>query len=336
MAWAAIVTGVVSVGTAAYQASKQKKAAKAAEEAAAAAGEAGQIDIGELDKQVRDISTRNAIDSRKLERQLTPEVSSLRTASTSSLMKDLLPTEQQGQLNAGLMSDFNNGLTLPELQRSGLLGDAIAKTRADLALGGNLDIDTQNAVTRNALARAGSVQGGTGLNLGRDITARDLGLSSLDIANTRLGNAVNVGKIDQDLNLTQQQMQGEIDKTNRSGRVGLASLLTDLGNQDFQKRLAISQFTQGINQPQVGLDPGSIAALVSGNKATTVGAMQQQAAIAQGAANNQAQLYGQAAGAIGGIAGSALSSYRKQPTVNTTSNPYLYGTNPTFNTTLKY
>lgn len=73
---------------------------------------------------------------------------------------------------------------------SGLLSDAIAKARSDLALGGALPQDVRNLVARNAAAKGGMVGS---IQLGRDISARDLGLTSLDLAQRRLQNAQSLG-----------------------------------------------------------------------------------------------------------------------------------------------
>lgn len=339
---AAVVGGAIAAAGTAYAANKSSQASKDIANAQLKAAQDNKVNINDLDAQVRDIAYRNAIESKQLEQQLTPEVASLRTNSMKALAGDLSNSPEQNAVRTGLMNQFNSDSSLPALTRSGLLDEAVAKARANLALGGGLDLDTQNQVTRKALATAGGVASGAGLQLGRDVTARDLGLTSLQLQQQRLQDASNLGQVDQGINSQQQALQAQIDQQNRTNRLGVASLLSDLGNQDFNRRFNIAQFTQGIAQPVVGLDPSAVANITVGNANNMNNAAQQAAGIRAQGASQTAQLIGQGAGTVGGLFSSYLSSggYGTQRpytggTINSPAITSLAQPN-TFNTSLSY
>jgi hypothetical protein len=319
MTWGAIVVGVGSAVYGGIEGNQAKQKAKGAANAAAQNAENAKVDIGALNNQVNQIATNNAVQSQQLEDQLNPGINNLRSSSTAALLNDLGTSPQQQSIINGLNTDLNSPQSLPALQRSALLNSAISKAQGNLALGGNLDVDTQNAVTRAALAKAGTIQGGTGLGLGRDVTARDLGLTSMNVAEQRLNDASNLGQVDQGINSTQQQLQNQLNQTNQTNRLNISSLLNSLGQQQFQNQLNIGQFTQGIQGPAVGLDPGSAANIAIGNANLQAGAGQQAAAIQAQGQTQANQIYGQAAGtAIG-----ALGKYFNSPSVSTA--PTVYG-----------
>jgi len=334
MAWVAIGTTVAGAVIGGVEANQQKQAAKGAANAAQQAASKAQINIGDLNDQVNDMASKNAVLSQQLEDQLNPGVTQLRSASTAALLNSLVPSAQQQALSAGLTKDLNTPQTLPDLQRSALLNGAIQTAQNNLALGGKLDTDTQNSVTRAALAKAGTVQGGTGLGLGRDVTARDLGLTSLQLEQQRLNDASNLGQVDQGINSTQQQLQNQLNQTNQTNRLNISSLLNSLGQQQFQNQLNVGQFTQGIQGPTVGIDPGSAANIAIGNSNLAAGGAQQAAAIKAQGQTQANQLYGQAAGGLIGAGANYLKAanttptaynYNTQPlpTLNISNNPYL-------------
>jgi len=151
----------------------------AAKSANAKAADAAKIDINALDEQTRKIAKQNALDSAALEAQLTPEVPQLRTQSNEALLAGL---------NDTTLGDLSSGLSGSGGYNYSLLNSAISKAAEQLALGGNLDPELQNLVTRRSLANAGTVAPGS-VSLGRDLTARDLGLTRMDILNQRINTA---------------------------------------------------------------------------------------------------------------------------------------------------
>lgn len=295
---ALIAGGLASAAASAYSANKAAQTAKNA-------ASASQVDIDALDQKTRAIALKNAQDSAELEKQLTPEVPQLRTAANNAVLGNLGQDAATKQSSSYLTSNLGKDVAGPAY--SPLLKAAIAKAQANLDLGGKLDTETQNAVTRAGLAKAGGVTGGDNLGLGRDIVARDLGLTSLQLQQQRLQEAAALGN---------QELQGEQfnvgTKFNNAANVlNQIQLLRSISEGGFNKALSAAQYGQSIRQPVVGLDPGSVADVVAGNATNRSAALANQANI-QGA---QGQGFMNLAGQLGGY---GLMSYMNQ----NPNNPY--------------
>lgn len=218
---------------------------------------------------------------------------------------------------------------------SALLNDAIARAQSDLALGGAVPLDVRNLVARTAAARTAGATGNLGL--GRDVNARDLGLTSLQLAQQRLQNAQGLGQAQLGANqfntnlafnaaLQNAQMQQALNQYNTSQRnaalqfdaaqrqqanqfgagnqLNIAQILSQLGNSDFNQRLAAAQFGQQLQAPVVGLDPSAIANLAVGNSNLQANAAQNAASIAASRAQGSSQLGGQLLGlGLNGLSG---------------------------------
>ncbi len=293
MSSAIVIAGVVGAGASVYGSQQQKKAAEKA------AGGSKGVDITSLDQQARDLSKRNAADSAALEAQFAPEVAALRTQATQSLLPytgSNNPLSTTGQtLRSDLYGDFSNAGNA-QLQQSPLLADAIARARTDLALGGGLDTATRNEITRRSAANAGMVGGGQ-LGLGRDLSARDLGLSSLQLGNQRLATAASLGGQEQAFN----NAQGQFGLQNTAQRLSTAGLISDLGQQDFGRQFQLAQFGQSIARPQTGLDPTSLVNLSIGNTNASNAAIQNAAAVQAQSGNSLMGLGGNLIGAGAGL-----------------------------------
>lgn len=261
-------------------------AAKAQSDARKAANNAGNLDIAALDAQTREIALRNARESAALEQEMNPEIAALRLQANQQALANLTRDPNQeaaiGMLLSGLGQNYNTAL-----------GDAaIAKAQQDLTLGGQLSQDQRNEATRSALAKTGVITGNLGL--GRDIVARDLGITSAQMEQQRLQNAANLAGLE----LNREQANA----TNFLNSIGL---LNNYYNNNRNMDLATAQYAQSIQQPIVGLDPASIANLTVGNaNAQTQAQMQAAAALNQSGAG----LMGLGGSLIGaGLAGGALS-----------------------------
>lgn len=278
--WGAIIVGGAGLAMSAYQGNKASKAAKAGVSA-------GQVDIDALDAQARRIAQQNAADSAALEQAMTPEVPQLRTAANNQILSQLGPSETDrfSQEQLGGLAGSNVGMANTPLLRA-----AIAKARQDLGLGGTIGADTQNAVTRAGLARAGTVAPG-GLGMGRDIVARDLGLTSLDLERQRLAAASQLGG--QELQLESQNANTAFN--NRANLLNAINTMQSVQGNQFNRAMAAGQYGQSIQQPVVGLDPGSVVDLTVGN-----------ANNASAARASQANIYGAQAQGYGNLAGQAL------------------------------
>jgi hypothetical protein len=315
--WVAVGAAAVGVVGGAINQNKASKDAKKA-----AAGSGGGVDIASLDQQARDLSKRNIADSIALEKQYDPSVAALREQATASLLpyagtnNPLSSTAQT--LRTDLYGDFSNAGNA-QLQQSGLLSDAIARARADLALGGGLDTATRNEVTRRSAANAGAVGGG-GLGLGRDLSARDLGLSSLQLGNQRLNNAAALGAQEQAFN----NAQGQFGLQNTAQRLSTAGLISDLGQQDFARQFQLAQFGQSLARPETGLDPTSLVNLTTGNQNAANASAQQSAAIR--AQNNNAMM-----GAASNLLGAGIGAYANRQQNTPTKTPATASGLPAYN-----
>lgn len=286
-------------------ANQQKKAAQGA--AAAAANQAAPtVDIATLQKQAQDIAQQNAANSAALEAKYNPGAAALRQSSLAGLTDALQPNLQVDSI-ANQIAQQAGSMPTGIGYDSPLLRDAIAKARGDLALGGQLPQDVRNLVMRGALAKSGSVTGG--LNLGRDLGVRDLGLTSLDLENRRLQNAAALGQ--QEAGLGQGNaalsLQAQLAGTNNLFNSG--NFLQQIANGDFAKQLSAAQLGQNIAQPMSGLDPGSVANLAVGNSNATAAQQQQANALKVAAANQNAGYNGQLIGTGLGL----VSNFFKTP-----------------------
>lgn len=279
---------LVPVALTAYSAISANQQNKKAQGAAAEAARTSQVDIEALDAKTREIAKQNALQSAALEQQLTPEVPALRSAANQGVLGGLGATAaenaSQSALMGGLGQDVGSKLQTP------LLRAAIAKAKADLELGGQLPQDVRNLVTRRALATSGGVTGNLGL--GRDISARDLGLTSLDLENRRLQNAAAIGS--QEAGIEQFDVGTQFN--NASHQLNIMQLLQALGNNQFGRNLSAAQYGESIARPVVGLDPGSVADVTIGNTNNRTAALSNQANIAGQQSNNYMNLAGQGLG----------------------------------------
>jgi len=275
----------------------------AANKANANAANAAKVDINALDEQTRKIAKQNALDSAALEQQLTPEVPKLRTQSNEALLAGL---------NDTTLGDLSSGLSGSGGYNYSLLNSAISKAAEQLALGGNLDPELQNLVTRRSLANAGTVAPGS-VSLGRDLTARDLGLTRMDILNQRIAQASGLG-----------QAQLGAAQADESKLMNRAQLIAQLQGQRFGQNLGTAQYGQSIQQPLVGLDPSAVANLTA-NSATN------QSKVYANTANSYGTQANNAYQAAGGFFGNAFANYKPTPYSTNgggsgySPSPYLFG-----------
>lgn len=224
-----VIGAIGTVAGVAGQVKGMSDAKKAANQAANTP--APTVNIADLQRQAQDIAVQNATRGAELERQFNPGAAQLRQGSLEALLSALSPEThsavtslaEQGPPNLAARPGLSAISGRPELSAlptrgpdseanaallarvaeqagvplsttgfdSGLTREAIEAARADLALGGQLPQDVRNLIARTAAARSGSVAGNLGL--GRDMTARDLGLTSLQLRNQRLDRAAQIG-----------------------------------------------------------------------------------------------------------------------------------------------
>lgn len=325
-----IIAGVAGIASTVKGMSDANKASKAAANAPAAT-----VNIPGLQAQAQNIAQQNAAASAALENQYNPGASQLRSGSLEALLAQLNSSDPRTAALADMIAaQAGQGLSTPATQQydSALTRQAIEAASRDLALGGELPQDVRNLVARNALARAGSVTGNLGL--GRDITARDLGLTSLDLYNRRLANAATIGGQEAALesgNAQLRQRAGELglqaELYGRNNLFDSANFLQSMNSGDFARALAAAQFGQNIAQPVSGLDPGSVANLAVGNANATAQQAQNAAAI-------KAQQANSLAGLGTGLIGLGASTYLNRPAAPIGATLPPASTLPTFTATL--
>ncbi len=346
----AAVIGAASAAAGAASAVKGARDAKKASEQAANAP-AATVNIPGLQGQAQNIAIQNAVNSAALERQFNPGAAQLRQGSLEALLASLNP--ENGAALAGMAAGgppgINNSLMSQITAQAGqplattgfdsaLSRAAIERAMGDLSLGGQLPQDVRNLVARNAAARSGTVSGGLGL--GRDISARDLGLTSLDLSQRRLQNAAQLGQQEAALEQANAALRSQSEQFGRNNLLqsqgavaqqdqlaagnyfNQANLLQSIASGDFARAIAAAQLGQNIAQPASGLDPGSIANLAVGNSNAVANQAQNAAAIKAQSAN---QLLG-LGGNLLGAAGSYYANKTPVPTYNYTPSPTGYYT----------
>lgn len=296
-----------------------KKASNNSSAAAAQAAQSTPVDINALNTQAVNSAQSNAAAGNALEQQYNPYINALRQSSAANLNQYLTPSASQQGLYGGLLNGFNQAASGPAAA-SPLFTNAANAAQQQLNLGGTLDQETQNQIMRAGAAKSGQLAGpGGGLGLGRDISARDLGLTSLQLQNQRIQNAASIGSTQQNYGLSALQQQYQ-------SMYGLGGLANQMGQQQYGNAMGLAQFTQGIQQPQVGLSGNNIASIATGNSNMANNANQQSAAINAQSAQGQAGFGGQMLGY--GLSG--LSKYYAPTSTYapTTGLTYQNGTTP--------
>jgi hypothetical protein len=310
-----IAAAAITAGAGAAAANQQKKAAQKAAEA----GKAVPVDIADVSRQAEEQARRNIINSISLEEQFDPGVAMARKNAMAQYNAALggenpLLTEAKKsamQLGTGPTVSYDS----PAIRDA--VAQAMAQSRKSAVPFAELPVEVSNLATRKALGTAAKVGGG-GLNLGRDLVARDLGLTSLQLGQQAEQNQMNriaalLGAGGAELNINEGNARFGYDQL-QGGLQARIGALSNLAGQDYTRALSAAQFTQAMQRPEVGLDPSAIANLATGNVATQNQNAQNQANMIMNQANANSQLYGQLAGA----AGSAAGAYFNRPT--TTSN----------------
>jgi hypothetical protein len=324
---AVTTAAVIGAAAAAKGAVDARKAAKEGNAIArdAANRPAATVDIAALDSQARAIAQRNAAESAALERQYNPGVQELRAGSLESLNAGLGRSGDTQALMNRIMAQAGQPLGTTGYD-SALTRQAVEAAAADLALGGQLPQDVRNLVARQALAKAGTVAPGSGLQLGRDIVARDLGLTSLDLRNNRLRNAASIGSQEAALEQGNAAMRLSADQFGRNNLLDSASFLSGLETGEFGRALSAAGLAQNIAAPMAGLDPGSVANLAVGNANAGASAQQQADALRLGAANQSAQAGAQLMGTGLGFVQNYLNRPKAATPTYSWSSPTTYGT----------
>lgn len=265
---ASIIPAVIGGGAALAAASKTASAAKQASKVTP-------VDINAVSAQASRQAIENARAAAALERELNPLAPQLREQSLQGVLSQLGDDPYSQQVRETFLQIFQAPTEQSELSRR-----AQEWALQQLALGGQLDTETANQVIRSSAARAAGVGGG-GLGLGRDLSARDLGLTSMQLAQQRALQAAEMGRAAD---------QFALEQANQRFRFGTG--VVDIGQQGFNRALSAAQLGQSIAQPVTGLDPSAIANLAVGNVNQQNAANQAAAAIKASGSQGLSQLGG--------------------------------------------
>jgi len=215
------------------------------------------VDIGKLVADARANSEANLAKSLELEKKYLPGQAQLRDVTTTNLLNQLTTggtAQTQRQEALTKLLGFTPASATPTYEGTALFKAATDKIAADLALGGNLDPETQAAVVRGALSGAGR-SGIIGSQAGRGLTARDLGLTSLQLSQARQNAALGAGQIQSQLGLQQAQLGLS------AGDQLLRSLGMGVEATGAEATRAANIYGMMANQalPESGLSSGSLA-----------------------------------------------------------------------------
>jgi hypothetical protein len=304
MSFGVIAATAITTGAAAVSANQQKKAAARA----AKAGEQQPVNIADVSAKAENQAERNISRSIALEDQYDPYVAQARRTAAinfnKSLGEDPLSAKSK-ELALGMANGPVQQYDSPAIREA--VAQALAASRGPAIPYAELPVEVSNMATRKALATAGRTGGG--LSLGRDLVARDLGLTSLQLGqqaetnrNNRIAQLLGVGGAE--LGMNEGNAQFGVQQ-----RLSNINNLSTLGGRDFDRSMSAAQFTQGLKRPEVGLDPTAIANLATGNASTANQNRTNNANAIMNQANINSQMYGQIAGSLG----SGVSGYLNRP-----------------------
>ncbi len=278
--WGTVIGGVIG-GVAGYFGSSSGK----------------KINIADVIAQAQQQARNNLQNSINLENEFLPGTAKLRQTSNqlnADLSQGLTPA-QQTQL--GLLDQAQNPITNPwGAVNNPLTVGSLESILSSLNKGGNLDPDVQAMAVQAALQKGGQA-GIAGSGTGRGLVARDLGLTSLQLLQSRQNQAIQAGTAygAQGLAAGQLQLQDYMDRlTGANNAVGLQQ----------QYGINLGQLMAATPYPNSGLGPGQVTDLSTGAIKFNNGFTQQQNA-------NYMSMFNTAAGYVGGGGLSGLAGLFK-------------------------
>lgn len=140
------------------------------------------INVDAIVKEARQNYADNYKNSLSLEANANPDSAYARGATDRALGDVADHTSKGFRARDAMLDDVLNG------KSAALYNESSDSILQQLRLGGQLDPETQAAITRGALSRGGQ-SGLTGSNAGRGLVARDLGLTSMGLLQSRQGAA---------------------------------------------------------------------------------------------------------------------------------------------------
>lgn len=235
------VAGVVGSGIAGSGATNNAK------QDLANAANASQVNQQSIENNALSLGSQNAAASQQLLQQYAPWAIPLQSAGNNAVTAGIANTSGVNAGQAVLTNNISTPLNTP-------VGNAsIAAAGQQLALGGQLGQGTQNAVAQAALQNAGGVTQG-GLGLGRNLTAQDLGLTSLALQQQRISQANQAG--------TLEQSTAQLNTQNMLNRI---AALSGLQQAQFGRSATAANIGNSIQAPATGISPGSALSIAGAN-----------------------------------------------------------------------
>lgn len=261
------------------------------------------VNIDDLIKQVEDQAYRAATTSQALEQEFDPATAALRDVYSQQLLDRTANPEIDRLISEAMntyLTDQGGANFGDEIAVDPLVTQALQGYGEDLALGGQLPREIQNLVARAAAGQA-SRSGTLGTQMGRDLAARDLGLTALDIRNSRLANALNAGQVGTTLNQNINAFNSQLRQAQKQQNLQTLSFLEGLGAQN---RAEAASAVSGA-RPTATLDPASLADIMVSDINALNQFNQQKAGI-------QAQQQQANSSALGGLLGQGLQNFGPQ------------------------
>lgn len=201
------------------------------------------LNIDQVISQARTQAASNLSDSVSLEQQYLPGQFAARTSGEQAATSAALGQTKSQQALNNLVGGLGTSTVSPALTAS------TNSIMQQLSLGGSLDADTQAQATQAAL-EGGSTAGIAGSGSGRGLVARDLGLTSLNLLQSRQAAAQGAGVAQTNATLN-----------DLLGRTGAATSATSVtGNQ----ALGFGNLANQTALPVSGLSPANVASLAVG------------------------------------------------------------------------
>ena len=260
MTWFAVGSAVVSAASTAYSAYSASK------------NKAQPLDVSKAISDAQTQATNDLQNSINLENQYLPGQAQNRADSwnlTNQIASGSTPLQQM-QLSGLQQGSGVTAASTGAMLNNPLTAASLNSILQSLNMGGQLDPSTQAQVAQSALQGAGTA-GISGSGAGRGLVARDLGLTSLQLLQSRQNQASAAGNAYGALGLQQQGLQLQ----SYLGQLGLIGQAT---GQQQQYSLGLGSLMANTPLPNSGLSPSQVASLDVGNTNIINGANQQQAA----------------------------------------------------------
>lgn len=298
MSWAAVAAAAIGAVGSIASANQQSQGNKSVANSISQIGQDGQLNIDDLIARSENQAERQIQLGQALEQQYDPQLAALRDVVGSKQLASAQDTDLERLIQEARNAYFTGegGANFGnELSVDPLVTQALQGYGQDLAMGGNLPREIQNLVARAAAGQA-SQSGTLGTQMGRDLAARDLGLTALDIRNSRMANALNAGQVGTNLNQNINAFNAQLRQAQKAQNLQTLSFLEGLGQQRTANEMALT--SQPL--PTATIDPASLADIIvsdiNSQRQLQATKLASQAQLAQQNASNKAGLTGDLAG----------------------------------------